>query len=144
MARRREPDLLLLTMSAEVAGHVTIAIQQHRAWARRAGLALPEELPEIERALAIRARRGQTGTPVEDLWQVRHAEQVSPKLLSYAATATVLGISERSVKRIIATGDLRPVKIGGSSRIRVEDVDGFIDRLTAESLTPSTKDVQSC
>ncbi len=143
MARRPEPDLLLLTMSAEVAGHVCIALQQHRNWGRRAGLALPEELPEIERALAIRARRGQTGTPVEDLWQVRHAEQVSPKLLSYAATAQVLGISERSVKRIIATGDLRPVKIGGSSRIRVEDVDSYIARLT-ESASTSPKDVSAC
>ena len=61
MPRRPEPDLLLLTMSAEVAGHVTIAIQQHRAWARTAGLALPDELDQLERALAIRARRGQDG-----------------------------------------------------------------------------------
>ncbi len=144
MARRPEPDLLLLTMSAELAGHLTVAVQQHRSWARRAGLALPDELDELERALANRARRGQTGTPVEDLWQVRHAEQVSPKLLSYAATAAVLGVAERTVKRLVAAGDLTPVRIGGSSRVRVEQVDDYIERLTAQSLTPSTKDVSAC
>jgi len=139
MPRRPEPDLLLLTMSAEVAGHVTIAIQQHRAWARTAGLALPDELDQLERALAIRARRGQDGTPLEDLWSVRHAQTMAPQLLDYAATAKVLGVSERSVKRIIATGDLTPVKIGGSSRIRVEQLDNYLELLTAQSLTLSPK-----
>jgi excisionase family DNA binding protein len=137
-------DVIVLSVTAEVAGHVTIALQQHRKWARTAGLAVPDELDQLERALANRARRGQTGTPVEDLWQVRHAEQVSPKLLSYAATAQVLGLSERSVKRIIATGVLTPVRIGGSSRIRVEQVDDYLERLTAQSLTPSPKDVPAC
>jgi len=141
--RSRDADLLLMTMTAEVAGHVCIAIQQHRKWARTSGLAAPDELDEIERALATRARRGQDGTPLEDLWTLRHAEQVSPKLLSYAATATVLGVGERTVKRLVAAGDLTPVRIGGSSRVRVEDVDDYIARLT-ESASTSPKDVPAC
>jgi len=140
---RPDPDLLLLTMSAEVAGHVTIALQQHRKWARTAGLAVPDELDHLERALAIRARRGQTGTPVEDLWSVRHAQTMTPRLLTYAATATVLGVGERTVKRLVAAGDLTPVRIGGSSRVRVEDVDDYIARLT-ESASTSPKDVPAC
>ncbi len=136
-------DVIVLSVTAEVAGHVTIALQEHRKWARRAGLALPEELPEIERALAIRARRGQDGTPLEDLWSVRHAQTMTPRLLTYAATATVLGVGERTVKRLVAAGDLTPVRIGGSSRVRVEDVDDYIARLT-ESASTSPKDVPAC
>ncbi len=78
------------------------------------------------------------------MWSVRHAQTMSPRLLTYAATATVLGVGERTVKRLVTSGVLTPVKIGGSSRIRVEQLDDYITRLTAESLTPSTKDVQSC
>ncbi len=141
---RPDPDLLLLTMSAELAGHLCLAVHQHRTWARTACLAVPDELDQIERALAIRARRGQAGTPVEDLWEVRHAEQVSPKLLSYAAAGQVLGVSERTVKRLVATGDLSPVKVGGSARIRVEQVDDYLERITADSLTLSPKDVSAC
>ncbi len=137
-------DVIVLSVTAELAGHLTVALQEHRKWARRAGLALPEELPEIERALAIRARRGQTGTPVEDLWSVRHAQTMTPRLLTYAATATVLGVGERTVKRLVAAGDLTPVRIGGSSRVRVEQLDDYIARLAAESLSPSTKDVPAC
>ena len=139
-------DILVLALTAEAAGHVCIAIQQHRMWARTAGLALPDELDHLERALANRARRGQAGTPVEDLWEVRHAEQVSPKLLSYAATATVLGVGERTVKRLVAAGDLTPVRIGGSSRVRVEQLEDYIDQLTTQSISspPSPKDVTPC
>ena len=136
-------DVIVLAVTAELAGHLTIAVQEHRKWARRAGLAVPAELDEIERALAIRARRGQTGTPVEDLWSVRHAQTMSPRLLDYAAAGQVLGVSVRTVKRLVAAGDLTPVRIGGSSRVRVEDVDDYIARLT-ESASTSPKDVPAC
>ncbi len=141
---RPDPDLLLVTLTAEVAGHVCIALQQHRKWARTACLAVPDELDELERALAIRARRGQEGTPLEDLWSVRHAQTMSPRLLDYAAAATVLGVSERTVKRLVAAGALTPVRVLGAARLRVDQVDDYLARLTAESLTPSTKDVTPC
>ena len=133
---RPDPDLLLLTMSAEVAGHVTIALQQHRKWARTAGLAVPDELDHLERALAIRARRGQTGTPVEDLWSVRHAQTMSPRLLDYAAAGQVLGVSVRTVKRLVAAGDLAVVRVLGAARIRVEQLDAYLERLDAQPLSP--------
>ncbi len=133
---RHEPDLLLVTMTAEVAGHVCIAIQQHRKWARTASLAVPDELDEIEHALATRARRGQDGTPLEDLWSVRHAQTMSPQLLDYAAVATVLGVSERTVKRLVAGGDLPVVRVLGSARIRVEQLDDYIEQLDAQPLSP--------
>ncbi len=75
--RSHDPELLFLELSGEAAAHLCLAVQEHRHWARRAGLAVPDELDEldeIERALANRARRGHDGTPLEDLWSVRHPE----------------------------------------------------------------------
>jgi len=132
-----------VTLTAEVAGHLCLAVQQHRQWARRAGLALPDELDQLERALATRARRGQEGTPLEDLWSVRHAQTMSPQLLDYPAAGQVLGVSQRTVKRLVAAGDLPVVRVLGSARIRVEDIDGYIARLT-ESASTSPKDVPAC
>jgi len=132
-------DVIVLSVTAELAGHLCLAVQQHRQWARTAGLAVPDELDQLERALANRARRGQDGTPLEDLWSVRHAQTMTPRLLDYAAAGQVLGVSVRTVKRLVAAGVLTPVKIGGSSRIRIEQVDDYLERLTAESLTPSPK-----
>ena len=137
-------DVIVLSVTAEVAGHVTIAIQQHRKWARTAGLALPDELDQLEHALAARARRGQDGTPLEDLWSVRHAQTMIPQLLDYAAAGQVLGVSVRTIKRLVAAGDLPVVRVLGAARVRVEQLDDYIARLAAESLSPSTKDVPAC
>ncbi len=96
------------------------------------------------------------------LWQVRHrCRLLAPsrpgcegafelvelveqgaRLLSYAATATVLGVGERTVKRLVAAGVLTPVRIGGSSRVQVEQLDAYLERLTAQSLSP--KGTSSC
>ena len=135
-------DILVLALTAEAAAHVCLALQQHSKWAHRAGLAVPAELPEIERVLATRAGRGQQATPMADLPETRHDQTMTPRLLDYAAVATVLGVSERTVKRLVAAGDLPVVRVLGASRVRAEDVDGYIARLTAESTSP--KDVQSC
>jgi len=140
---RPDPSLFVIAMSAEVAGHTCIALQQHMKWGHTSGLALPAELAELEKALANRARRGQEGTPLEDLWSVRHAQTMSPRLLDYAAAGQVLGVSVRTVKRLVAGGDLPVVRVLGSARIRVEDIDGYIARLT-ESASTSPKDVPAC
>jgi len=99
---------------------------------------------------------------VTGLWQVRHrCRLLAPsgpgcegafelvelveegaRLLSYAATATVLGVGERTVKRLVAAGVLTPVRIGGSSRVQVEQLDAYLERLTAQSLSP--KGTSSC
>ncbi len=130
---RRDADLLVLEVSAEVAGHVCVAVQQHVKSCRRMGLALPGELSEIERALANRARRGQSGTPLEDLWQVRDAQQMTPRLLTFAETAQVLGISERTVKRLVAAQELASVRVLGAARIPLVVLEAYLERLVTES-----------
>ena len=53
-------------------------------------------------------------------------EQFEP-LLTLKQVAVVLGLSERSVRRIIQAGDLPAIRIGGSPRIRSADLRAYLD-----------------
>jgi len=128
---------LLIDVSAELAGHLALAIGQHRQWAARTGLQLPAGLSEFEQHLTTRATRGQRGTPLDDLWQVRDGADVTRRLLTYEDTARALTCSERTVKRLVAGGQLTAVRLAGAARIRVADLDAYVDGLES-TLTPTT------
>lgn len=130
---------LIFDVTPALAGHLATAIRVHREWAARTGLQLPSGLLELESHLASRAMRGQRGTPVDDLWEVRDGGQVSPRLLTYDETARSLSCSERTVKRLVASGELCAVRLGeGAARIRVTDVDAYVTNLA--STHPTTGD----
>jgi excisionase family DNA binding protein len=50
----------------------------------------------------------------------------SQPLLSIREVSQMFAVGKQTVARWIHDGDLRSLKIGGSVRIRVEDVDAFI------------------
>jgi len=50
------------------------------------------------------------------------------RLLTKREVATVLGMSTRSVDRLVERGELRRVRIGGAARFLPSDVDGLIER----------------
>ena len=53
-------------------------------------------------------------------------------LLTVARTAQVLALSERSVRTLIAEGDLRVVRVGARAvRVHPEDLAGFIEERRA-------------
>lgn len=123
---------LFLDISAELAGHLAIALRQHRQWAARAGLETPPELADLAEALAFRAMRGQEGTPLDDLWSARDREVVTRRLLTYEETGHALGCSQRTVKRLVATGELTAVQVGrGTVRVRAADLDAYVQDLPA-------------
>lgn len=121
---------MILDIPAGLAGHLAVAMGEHHKWAMRARVELPPGWLELQGLLADKARRGQRGTPLDDLWGVRHGDSVSPRLVTYADAARMLACHERTVKRLVSAGDLVPVRIGGLARLRVTDVDTYIDRLT--------------
>ena len=117
---------MILDVTAEVAGHIAVALRLHRDWAARAGMLVPSELEQVHQALAKRARQGQRGTPIEDLWEVRHRDHVAPRLVTYADAGRMLACSQRTIKRLVAAGHLTPVHIGGAARLRITDIDAYI------------------
>jgi len=57
-------------------------------------------------------------------------EEVGDRLLSLDEAAAVLGVSRRSVQRLIAEHELpQPVKVRGSSRLYATDLKEFLARL---------------
>lgn len=120
---------LVLDIPADLAGHLSVAMIEHRKWATTACVDLPTGWAELQRVLAGRARRGQAGTPLDDLWSVRDGDRVSPRLVTYADAARMLACHERTIKRLVAAGHLTSVRIGTAARLRVTDVDSYIDRL---------------
>lgn len=53
------------------------------------------------------------------------------KLLTVEDVADVLGISRSKVYELISSGALPSVRIGRSRRVRVSDLDVFVERLTS-------------
>jgi excisionase family DNA binding protein len=90
---------------------------------------VPAALAEIEREMSERAMRRQEASPLEDLWTVVQATTVTPAQLTIDQAAQRLQCSARTVERRIAAGSLRVVKDGRLTRIRVKDLDEYIDEL---------------
>ncbi len=54
------------------------------------------------------------------------AEAVQP-LLSKRDVAVYLGVSERTVDRLVAAGGLLAYRVGGHRRFRLHEVDAYVD-----------------
>jgi excisionase family DNA binding protein len=121
---------MLVDVTAELAGHLATALRMHRDWAARTGIRVPAGFAELEQAFTSRARRGQPGTALEELWVLRQSPDMTPRLLTYSQTATALSCSERQVKRLVADGLVPAVRVGaGAARIRVSDLDAYVTSL---------------
>jgi excisionase family DNA binding protein len=116
-------------LPAETAGHVAVALRAYRRSRSHNGIVVPAALAEIEREMSERAMRRQEASPLEDLWTVVQATTVTPAQLTIDQAAQRLQCSARTVERRIAAGSLRVVKDGRLTRIRVKDLDEYIDEL---------------
>ncbi len=90
---------------------------------RRNGLSFPIEL---EALLHLLANAGQ---------QLPEVAEAADNVLamSYEDAGRRLGVSERTVRRLVASGELPRVQIGaGNSRIAVADLDAYVNSLMRE------------
>lgn len=52
----------------------------------------------------------------------------SVKAVSLDAAALALGVSKRTIQRLIASGEFpKPIKVGAASRVLVDDLERFIE-----------------
>ena len=106
------------------------------AWQRQRradGMQPDPEVSDFVTALAS-ARRGLAGTSLDaDLQPVDSEVMSSPRLLTYAETASRLGVSERQVKRLIASGLLRRVRVGAAARVHTDDLTDYLTTLRQEA-----------
>lgn len=66
---------------------------------------------------------------------------MTPLALRVERTAEMLDLSPSSVKRLIRTGDLPAVKVGGATRVRVSDLQAFVEHLAANGSSSEPSEV---
>jgi excisionase family DNA binding protein len=124
----------LLELSPGVAGHLAIAIHSHRSWAAGVPMRVPLELVELERVWSQAATGGQGRPAFDELRDLSERPAMSPRCLSYESVASALDVSVRTVRRLVSGGDLPSVRVGGSVRVRVSDLDSYVESLAEERM----------
>jgi excisionase family DNA binding protein len=125
-------SLLVLELDDALRGHLALAVRMHRVQLRRNGRPVPRGLVALEAAFCVPVRQG--ATEVADPVQPQDAGGMA-LAITLDKTARTLGVSRRSVERMIAAGVLPAVSIGGIRRVRVRDLEKYVD-----SLRPSAGD----
>jgi excisionase family DNA binding protein len=121
--------LLFIDADAHLAAHLAQAIASHNVTAVRDGFSVPRELLQLEAAARNKVRSGQSGSTFATEEATADAEVMAPRLLTYAEAGRLMAVSDSTVKRLVAAGDLSPVHIGGAARLRICDLDSYIDAL---------------
>lgn len=114
-----------------VAAHVAVALANHIDAQAVSPHGVPWEVAQLRDLYAAWAK---------DISRqvVNDTPTVPRRLLTLQEVADSIAMSLRKVEQLIHAGDLPVVRIGRSSRVRVEDLDDFINRLTADAPSAST------
>ena len=124
-------------MSGDPAAYIAAALRVHRQRAERSGGSAPPLARLLEAAFSDRDRHDTT--QLGDLAGGPHRVAVTPYLLDFDGTASVLAVSRRTVERLVAEGKLRAVKVNSASRIRVADLDAYVAALDVGHPTDSPR-----
>lgn len=109
-------------MNEHTARHLRHALASHASWCRTNAVEFP---PELQDLLVILATTGQRRPPLGD--ERRSADDPSVLLcLTYAEAGRRMGTSDRTVRRLVASGQLRSVRIGGCARIKTDDLAAYV------------------
>ena len=79
--------------------------------------------------LAIRGHSRPTLALADD-----RSDDLDVLTLNYGAAAARLGVSPRTLRRLIAAGELPVVMVGGHPRIRTADLVGYVERLPVRDM----------
>ena len=116
--------------SSAVLTHLALAITRYARQLRKDGLAVPSMIDELGAFLTVyvRTRQGDTGV-IGDYGTLLEVPAVRRLLITKAEAAAQLGVSVRTVHRLIAAGKLPLVHVEGAARLRVADLEAYVDAL---------------
>jgi excisionase family DNA binding protein len=107
-----------VTDSGEALSFIAAELGDLRRRYRRDG----QHWPPVLESLRLLASSGQ-GRPIFD---------GDILAMNYESAGRLLGVSERTVRRLVANGELPRVEIGGCSRVTVDDLRAYKDGLMRE------------
>ena len=114
----------------EIVRHVAFALCTHVRRLRQEGQFVPPEVVELAAFLAglVSVRQHPPAAAGERL--MPHDAPVPARLLvTKGEAAQRLGVSVRTIERLVATGRLRQVHVERLARFRVRDLEAYVDGL---------------
>jgi excisionase family DNA binding protein len=135
--RRRVVTTPEETTSA-VLTHLALAITRYVRQLRKEGAPVPSMVEELAACLTMYVRTRQTASGVNgDYGTPQDVPVVRRLLITKAEAAEQLGISVRTVHRLIAAGKLPLVHVEGAARVRVADLEAYMDSLVSPDTAQS-------
>jgi excisionase family DNA binding protein len=120
--------------SSKLLGHLALALCRHVRQLQEEGLAVPREVEELSALLTFLVSvRHHPPTVADGFGTIHHARMSSRLLLTKSEAAERLGVSVRSIERLVASGQLPQVQLGGLARFRASDLEAFVSGLPRHS-----------
>jgi excisionase family DNA binding protein len=120
--------------------HLARAITRYVRQLRKDGLPVPFFLDELAAFLTLYVRTRQAATGLDGDYRTPQDVPVMPRLLiTKAEAAEQLGVSVRTVERLIAAGGLPLVHVEGAARLRVADLEAYVDSLVMPDAEQSAR-----
>lgn len=135
LVRAVSPPVVVVLDGAD---HLAAALNHYERECRRNGGYLPSALLALRDALSSLATNGQerprvvTGPRVVDDGVMTSTASPEPMVMNFEEVARTLRVSERSVRRLVSSGEIPTVRVGAAPRVRVEDVRQYVDRQRRE------------
>lgn len=120
----------------ELVSHSTLSLANHVRRLHQEALPVPREVEELTAFLVRLARIRLEPSTLADQGGTPILTRVPDRLLvSKDEAAERLGVSVRTVERLLATGRLRQVQVERRARFRVSDLEAYVNSL-AEDTAP--------
>ncbi|HEX5907276.1 MAG TPA: helix-turn-helix domain-containing protein [Propionibacteriaceae bacterium] len=118
---------------AELMAHLVVALSRYLRQLRAEGGRVPAQVEALIAFLTDPARAVHDVT-VLDSWRAASSPSAMPRrlLITKSDAAEMLGISLRTIERLISSGRLPLVHVEGAARVRVTDLEAYVQGLVAE------------
>lgn len=127
--------------SSAVLTHLALAITRYVRHLRRDGLPVPSVIDELAVFMTMYVRTRQPATGVNgDYGTPQDVPVVRRLLITKAEAAEQLGISVRTLHRLIAAGRLPLVHVEGAARLRVADLEAYVDSLVTQDAADAERE----
>jgi excisionase family DNA binding protein len=120
-------------LPAELIAHLVIALSRYRRQLRTEGGRVPHQIEDLITFLADRAK-ARHDVLMLDPWRAASDPSAMPRrlLITKSGAAEQLGVSLRTIERLISSGRLPLVHVEGAARVRVTDLEAYVEGLEAD------------
>ena len=121
-------------LPAELMAHLVVALSRYRRHLRAEGGRVPAQIEDLIGFLADRAK-ARHDVLLLDPWRAASDPSAAPRrlLITKSDAAEQLGVSLRTIERLISSGQLPLVHVEGTARVRVSDLEVYVQGLEADA-----------